>query len=238
MKGLFLTATLVSVLAVLTVLTSCSTGEEGQLGQTGSQGPPGPTGATGPTGPAGPQGPLGPAGPTGETGPAGPRGPSGPPGPQGPQGPPGSMPDLSDEVIWPELRIDVSISSRCIERILDTVEYQGTAAAIERQRDSLEYLLKQPARYMSDSHIDRIRNWMGQSDSLERVCNDERETLDAFRQARNRNPMGQWRARALEEYWYCAYPDDELLGDYKSVDDCGVVEQWIPPSWIPAQERP
>ena len=242
-RGLFLTATLVTIIAVLAVLTSCATGEDGQPGQSGSQGQPGPTGAAGPSGPVGPQGPPGPTGSIGETGPAGPRGPSGPPGPQGPQGPPGNAPNLSDEVIWPELRIDVTVSSNCAELILNEVEYQGTTTAIDRQREALEYLLQQPASYMSDRHIDRIRNWMGQSDRLDRVCNDEREALELFYQARYDNPMGRWRANGIQAYWYCAYPDDDLLGGgsmgdiWHDSEDCAAVEEWIPPSWIPTEEQ-
>ncbi len=248
-KALFAsTVTIVlASLALLTFLVACEPETEGSQGQTGPQGQ---EGSVGPQGPAGPEGPTGPQGPPGSQGPEGPEGPQGQEGPprpsgaQGPPGPPGDAPDLSDEVIWPELRIDVTISSRCAERILDTVEYQGTTAAVERQRESLEYLLKQPASYMSDRHIDRIRNWMGQTDALNRVCGDEREALELFYEARYNNPMGRWRANGIQSYWYCAYPDDDLLGDdyggdlWNDSEDCATVEQWIPPSWIPEEERP
>ena len=248
-KAPFVTALtlILASLAILTIIAACEPESNGQSGPAGSQGPTGPAGSMGPSGPVGPagsQGQQGPSGPVGPVGPAGPQGEQGPPGPQGTSGPPGDAPDLSDEVIWPELRIDVTISSRCVELILDTVEYQGTAAAVERQRESLEYLLKQPASYMSDRHIDRIRNWMGQTDALNRVCGDEREALELFYEARYNNPMGHWRANGIQSYWYCAYPDDDLLGDdyggdlWNDSEDCAIVEQWIPPSWIPAEERP
>ena len=242
-----ITAAVIFVIAAAVLffmVSSCDPGQEGSTGPAGETGRTGKAGPAGETGARGPEGPPGETGQTGQAGPAGETGPRGPEGPPGPARPPGDAADLSDEVIWPELRIDVTISTRCAERILDTYEFEGTTTAIERQKRSLEYLLAQPARYMADWHIDRIRDWMGRTDSVQRACEDDREALQLFYRARDNNPMGNSRADGLQAYWYCAYPDDDLLGgDYggdlwNDSEDCSTVEQWIPPSWIPPEERP
>ena len=174
----------------------------------------------------------------------GPRGPAGPQGPPGPAGPSSDEFSIYDDVLWPELRIEVTLSTRCVALILDEVKYQGTATAKERQRTELEYLLAQPSSLMTDHHIDRIRNWMEQINDRSRACRDNRDALEIFSEARNNNPMGRWRAEGLQAYWHCSYPDDDLLGGghmgdiWNDSENCGAVEQWIPPSWIPAEERP
>lgn len=151
---------------------------------------------------------------------------------------------MSEVETWPELRIDVTISQRCADRIRETVEYQGTATAVERQRKRLDFLLVQPARYMSNRHIERILNWMEQVANEGPACDEQQDALRLFWRARSHNPMGQWREDALRAYWSCAYPDDELLGGgyssdlWNNAEDCATVERWIPPSWIPATERP
>ena len=184
--------------------------------------------------------------------------------------------------IWPELRIDVTVSGRCADRIRAIVEYQGTAAAVERQRERLDFLLAQPAMYMTNWHIQRILDWMGQVANDGPECDGQQDALRLFGGTRYDNPMGRWRERGLQAYWRCAYPDDYLLGGevtrevpvevevvverevikevkvpgetvvvekevIKEVqvpggtvdaEHCAAVERWIPPSWIPAEERP
>ena len=180
-------------------------------------------------------------GPQGATGPLGPQG---PPGPSGQAISTGDASVISDEILWPELRIEVTLSTRCVALILDEVKYQGTASAKERQRQELEYLLAQRSRFLTDHHINRIRNWMEQINDRSRSCRDNRDALELFSEARNNNPMGRWRAQGLQAYWHCSYPDDDLLGGghmgdiWNDSENCGAVEQWIPPSWIPAEDRP
>ena len=118
-----ITAAVIFVIAAAVLFFMVSSCDPGQEGSTG------PAGETGRTGQAGETGPRGPEGPPGETGPAGETGPRGPEGPPGPARPPGEAADLSDAVIWPELRIDVTMSTRCAERILDTYEFEGTTTA-------------------------------------------------------------------------------------------------------------
>ena len=75
-------------------------------------------------------------------------------------------------------------------------------------------------------------------------CETQLEALHLFWRARYDNPMGRWREHGLQAYWHCAYPDDDLLGgDYSSdlwndTEECAIVERWIPPTWIPAEELP
>ena len=225
----------IAALALVFVLSACgsrSVGPTGPVGPTGSAGSPGATGPEGPAGPTGPEGPTGPVGPPGPLVPTGSAGPS------------GESSAVSEIEMWPELRIDVTISQRCADRIRAIVEYQGTATAVERQRKRLDFLLVQPTRYMSNRHIERIRNWMEQVANDGPVCDEQHEELRLFWRARDHNPMGTWRERALRAYWSCAYPDDDVLGgDYSgdlwnNAEDCAAVERWIPPSWIPAEERP
>ena len=258
-RGASVAATIVvATTALLMVLAACEGGSSGppgppvasgaagplgSAGPPGSEGPPGATGPAGPIGAAGPTGPRGPTGSVGPTGPIGPAGPSGPPGPTG-QGPIGEASTLSDMEIWPELRIDVTVPRRCADRIRAIVEYQGTAAAVERQRKRLDFLLTLPARYMTDWHIERILDWMGRVANEGPECEEAQEVLGLFWRARYDNPMGLWREHGLQAYWRCAYPDDYLLGgEYSSdlwndTEECPTVERWIPPTWIPPEERP
>ena len=96
---------------------------------------------------------------------------------------------------------------------------------------------------MTNWHIELILDWMERVDDEIPDCDDTEQALRLFWQARYNNPMGQWREYSLRDYWHCAYPDDDLLGGsgsgyWNDTEDCATVERWIPPSWIPAEERP
>ena len=224
------------VLILAVILVACSTLWGCGGGTAGPQGPEGPAGPPGPVGSQGEQGPDGPAGDTGPQGPLGAMGRRGPAGEVGQQGPPGldGLPGLSEEVIWPELRFAMTVSTDCAEQIMETIEYSGTDGSIKQQKESLEYLFQQSARYMTDSQIGTILRWMEQNyvASLDRhglqECNGDSEDLKAFRSIRADNPMGQWREDVLVEWWRCA----------KAPDDCSEVLKAVPLSWFPAEEPP
>jgi len=221
---------LVVILVACATLSGCGEGSAAQSGPEGPAGPPGPVGLQGeqgPTGPAGDTGPQGPPGAMGQRGPAGEIGPQGPPGLDGPPG-------LSEEVIWPELRFDMTVSPECAGRILETIEYRGTDSEIKQQQAAFEYLFQLPARYMTDSHIDRIRNWMEEYDENDKQlrespdCISDYETLESFRDVRADNPMGQWREDVLDDWWRCA----------QDPDDCSDVLKAVPPTWFPETQPP
>ena len=224
------------VLILAVILVACSTLWGCGGGTAGPQGPEGPAGPPGPVGSQGEQGPDGPAGDTGPQGPLGAMGRRGPAGEVGQQGPPGldGLPGLSEEVIWPELRFDMTVSTDCAEQIMETIEYSGTDGSIKQQKESLEYLFQQSARYMTDSQIGTMLGWMennyveGRDRHGLQECNGDSEDMKAFRSIRADNPMGQWREHVLEEWWRCA----------ERPDDCSDVLKAVPLSWFPAEEPP
>ena len=224
------------VLILAVILVACSTLWGCGGGTAGPQGPEGPAGPPGPVGSQGEQGPDGPAGDTGPQGPLGAMGRRGPAGEVGQQGPPGldGLPGLSEEVIWPELRFDMTVSQGCAERILETIEYRGTDSEIKQQQAAFEYLFQLPARYMTDSLINRIRDWMEERDEHEKPlkeypdCISDYETLEAFRDVRADNPMGRWREDVLDDWWRCA----------QEPDDCSDVLKAVSISWFPATQPP
>ncbi len=200
-------------------------------GATGLPGPQGPAGATGVPGQQGPTGVPGPQGPAGATGVPGPQGPAGATGVPGPQGPAGNTMDL-----YPELHFDFTLDEVCASGIRDNMRYGGTSAEIEEQKNSLNFLLALPTRYMSDSHIYFIKNRIEYHLPNEtRVCDRSYEALKSFEEMREWNPMGRWRASALELYWRCQFPEDPWLADGRSHndDDCAAIMRWLPASWVP-----
>ncbi len=215
---------------------------------------PGPRGGPGPEGPTGPQGEVGPRGEPGREGPIGATGAQAPPGPAGARGNPGGAqgqqgvppPTASAQEleIWPELRLDSTLPGNCADRVLSVIKYEGTAEAIQRQQDDPRLLLAQPARFMTDNHIDRILSWYRTwleaqpeepevSEPEEDECDLHMRLLIRFRALRHENPMGNFRERAIGSWWDCAYPDSELLRR-GGAEDCGITEHWIP-TWIPAR---
>lgn len=224
------TLILAAILVASAAMWACSGGNAGP------QGPEGPTGPVGPQGEHGLPGPKGPVGDAGPQGPPGAVGPRGPVGEVGPQGPPGldGLPSLSEEVIWPELRFDMTVSQTCAERILETIEYSGTDSEIKQRQAVLEYLFHLPARFMTDSHISRIRDWMYGTDEHEKQlkeypdCSGDYESLESFQNVRSNNPMGQWREDVVEHWWRCA----------QEMDNCPEVLKAVPQSWFPAEEPP
>ena len=187
------------VLILAVILVACSTLWGCGGGTAGPQGPEGPAGPPGSVGSQGEQGLAGPDGDTGPQGPPGAMGRRGPAGEVGQQGPPGldGLPGLSEEVIWPELRFDMTVSQGCAEQIMETIEYRGTDVSIKAAKESLEYLFRQSARYMTDSQIGTMLGWMEQQlcrGALDRhglqECNGDSEGLKAFRSIRSRQPYG------------------------------------------------
>ena len=221
---------LLSILTIVLTLfiAACGAGT-GSQGETGPQGPQGETGPQGPQGEAGPQGPQGEAGPQGPQGEAGPQGPQGEAGPQGPQG------DSAD--VWPELRLDFVIDQSCADNIREVIEYRGTTAEIQEEKESVDVLLGASVRFMSNSHIERIRSLMSHVAESSSMCKGSRQALDLFRNVRDNNPMGRWRAETLEGYWECEYPRDQWLaiGNQRDEESCESLWQWLPERWVPAK---
>ena len=242
-----------SVILLMLLIAACGAdpGSQGPVGPQGIQGEPGPLGqpgATGAPGPQGPQGIQGEPGPPGQPGATGAPGPQGPQGIQGEPGPPGQpgatgapgpqgLPGDSTD-IWPELRLDFKIDEACANVIKESIEYSGTSAEIEREKESVDILLSLPTRFMSDRQIDdlqylidRVRNNSGQ----QLRCSKSEEALDFFDSVREGNPMGRWRADTLHRYWGCEYPDDRWLADRSSPreGECESLRQWMPESWAP-----
>ena len=193
------------------------------------------TGSQGETGPQGPQGETGPQGPQGEAGPQGPQGEAGPQGPQGEAGPQGSQGDSAD--VWPELRLDFVIDQSCADNIREVIEYRGTTAEIQEEKESVDVLLGASVRFMSNSHIERIRSLMSHVAESSSMCKGSRQALDLFRNVRDNNPMGRWRAETLEGYWECEYPRDQWLaiGNQRDEESCESLWQWLPERWVPAK---
>ena len=199
---------------------------------TGSQGETGPQGPQGETSPQGPQGETGPQGPQGETGPQGPQGETGPQGPQGETGPQGDSAD-----VWPELRLDFVIDQSCADNIREVIEYRGTTAEIQEEKESVDVLLGASVRFMSNSHIERIRSLMSHVAESSSMCKGSRQALDLFRNVRDNNPMGRWRAETLKGYWECEYPGDQWLaiGNQRDEESCESLWEWLPERWVPAK---
>jgi hypothetical protein len=184
------------------------------------------TGSQGETGPQGPQGETSPQGPQGETGPQGPQGEAGPQGPQG---------DSAD--VWPELRLDFVIDQSCADNIREVIEYRGTTAEIQEEKESVDVLLGASVRFMSNSHIERIRSLMSHVAESSSMCKGSRQALDLFRNVRDNNPMGRWRAETLKGYWECEYPGDQWLaiGNQRDEESCESLWEWLPERWVPAK---
>ena len=217
-----------SAISLMLSFASCnSTDNPGATGLPGPQGPAGATGVPGQPGHTGVPGPQGPAGATGVPGPQGHAGATGVPGPQGPSG------NTMD--IYPELHLDFTLDEVCASRIRDNIEYSGTSAEIEEQKNSANFLLALPTRYMSYSHISLIRDRINYLPNETRVCDRSYEALESFQEVRERNPMGRWRASALEAYWRCQFPGDRWLANSSSLndDECASLMRWLPVSWIP-----
>ena len=193
------------------------------------------TGSQGETGPQGPQGETSPQGPQGETGPQGPQGPQGETGPQGPQGETGPQGDSAD--VWPELRLDFVIDQSCADNIREVIEYRGTTAEIQEEKESVDVLLGASVRFMSNSHIERIRSLMSHVAESSSMCKGSRQALDLFRNVRDNNPMGRWRAETLKGYWECEYPGDQWLaiGNQRDEESCESLWEWLPERWVPAK---
>ncbi len=177
------------------------------------------------TGPAGPPGPAGPQGESGDAGPQGERGPQGEPGPQGVRGFPGTQGEqgsqgeagasgllggLTEQELFPELRLDHTIDEDCADIVRSSYEYRGTAEEIEQERKALDFLLDLPTRYMTDNHIDRLRTRMRNIQQ----CDSSEVALGAFHEVRRDNPMSQWRVWVLGMYWRdCTFPNEVRLLD-------------------------
>ena len=220
------TVPLLVILATL-LIAACT---ESQV----EQGPPGPPG---PQGPQGERGIQGPQGQQGEPGPRGPRGELGQAGAQEPQVPPGFVSELD---IYPELHLDFTIDEACADAIRDTYEYSGTEESIKTEREALDILLSLPTRYMTYQHIgslqNRMQNYVPRLDS--EVWISSWDALEVFQRLRYENPMGQWRAEVLQDYWrYCGLLGKEvsLLTDSYSYDEeaCNALLSWMPESWRP-----
>ena len=224
---------LLSILTIVLTLfiAACGAGT-GSQGETGPQGPQGPQGETGPQGP---QGETGPQRLQGETSPQGLQGETGPQGLQGETGPQGPQGDSAD--VWPELRLDFVIDQSCADNIREVIEYRGTTAEIQEEKESVDVLLGASVRFMSNSHIERIRSLMSHVAESSSMCKGSRQALDLFRNVRDNNPMGRWRAETLEGYWECEYPGDQWLaiGNQRDEESCESLWEWLPERWVPAK---
>ena len=147
----------------------------------------------------------------------------------------GSPGGLTEQDLFPELRLDYTIDEDCADIIRSSYEYRGTAEEIEQERKALDFLLDLPTRYMTDNHIARLRTRM--RDIQE--CESSKVALDAFYSVRRSSPMGYWREDILHRYWYhCAYPGgsfrllDNSYGGYNE-EVCNPLLSWMPESWKP-----
>ena len=156
----------------------------------------------------------------------------------GQQGPPGPQGHPGISGLFPAEVLDFIVSDRCATHILENMSYNGTEQEIAEERESLQFQLQLPTRFMLAHHSHIIYRAIGENSgnlsNASPACREDAEKWQAFQSSKS-SPLWAWRYDTMRDWWDCQAYDQAPppTPEARQEQRCEVLRQWIPGEWLP-----